>query len=367
MISGVRALMSVHPQLTEFAELCGQGGAMDSLGYFLNIPHLGTQESTGTREEGGAFSSLIARRRSKVPQLMLKVGNSGLEGAILLLEYRPFGLPTGLLIPMDRDGYRTVLAPMGKRDETARRAGEVLLDRGARMVLISYLLNSEADCVDAAVAFSDCPRLHAVRAREVRNTLPLAATFEATLSAMGKHTRRDLRASIRSAVKEHGAEYVRNAELSLCEFMALNRLSMYAVPDWVARWRYLSVRNLDGGIFAGLRAANGAWLSVLGGHRQGNRVRLDWQVNLLGFGSISLVTTMRAFFLNEQIAAGMGRMRFEGGTPHSMSSAFLKESSRDLLFLKDGLGNGLLRRMATALSAAGPLAQALTADDMFWR
>ena len=367
---GIDELLALQPRLAALAERCGQAGAMDSLDYFLTVPHLGLQQPA----RSARMPNLLSMWRSKLPRLLLRNGPAGLDAAVLLLEYHPCGVPTGLFIPMDGDGHRTIVAPAGERAAVALQAGEFLIGCGANLALITCAELADPPypapaglTSDSAADFRDAPRLIATQSRSVFHTLPLASTYDATLETMGRHTRRNLRACHRRAVRELGASYRPHAEISLPEFLKLNRASMYAVPDWVACWRYQSARSIDGGIFAGLQAADGRWLSIIGGHARSDIARLDWQANFTGFGSLSLVTTMRAFFIGSQVDRGMRWLRFEGGTPHSMSSAFLKEDVRDLVFARNALSPRALRRLAGAISKTGPLRNVLAADSLVWR
>ncbi len=368
MISGKENIIALRAELVDLAKRCGQAGMMDSLDYFLTMPYFGLQVPFKLLGHSRVISNLITRRREKFPRLFLRSGPQGLNAAVLLAEHRLHGLHTGLYMPTTGDGYRTVVAPPGQLDTVAKEAGEFALQQGAIMVLVSYLDPAEtAPAEDPAGAFRNVPHLIATQLRDASRILPLASTYDATLARMGRHTRRNFRACQRRVIQELGAVYVADPEISLSEFLQVNEGSMYTAPDWVARWRYDSIHSMNHAVFAGLRAADGTWLSLLGGHREADTVRLDWQMNLTRFASLSLVSAMRAFLIASQIDRGVRSIRFEGGTLHSMSSAFLKEQARDLIFARGALPPGVVRRLSRSISTGGPLAKALSSPSLVWR
>ena len=207
----------------------------------------------------------------------------------------------------------------------------------------------------------------AIQSRELRRVLPLKTTYDATLATMGPHTRRNLRSVHRHVVKELGASYLPQAELSRIDFLNLNRVCTYTVPDWVAQLRYDAACSGDGTVFAGLRAADGHWLSLLGGRRNRDTTFVDWQMNLQSSGPLSLGTAMRAFFLADEIHRGMLFIRFEGGTPHSIQNAFVPERVTDLLFARRWLSPVFLRTISPLLPEAGLLADTLRSKRLVWR
>ncbi len=363
IVSGEEQLKSLQPELAGLCERCGQAGALDHLEYFLSVPFLGIRHAVGS-----------SSRLSKVPRTLLLRRGEELVAAVLMAEYLLLGVPTGLFIPIDSDGQRSVIAPVSSRRLRAHQAGDFVMRNGGRVALVSWLVEGErtGEFVSAS-AFDDnvaAPasnsNLLGRQSRDLPRRLPLRATFDQTLAQMGAHTRRDLRAFRRRAIKELGAVYVHRAELSKAEFLAMNRDSMYAVPEWVAEWRYASARSVAGGIFSGMISGDGRWLSIIGGHKSLDAANLDWQVNLAGFGSLSLVTAMRSFFIEDQIQQGLNWLRFDGGTPHVMSSAFVLDRAYDLLFAKTAIPRKFLMRLAVKGYVGEALSRAITSTSMEW-
>ena len=116
------------------------------------------------------------------------------------------------------------------------------------------------------------------------------------------------------------------AALSESEFLALNHRSLYPYLPWIVRWRFRYARKLPGSVFAGLRAKDGSWLSMIGGRRLNGTIYVDWQMNLKDFPAFSIGTALRAYLLEHEIARGTQMMTFEDGTPHTMNRAFVPEN-----------------------------------------
>jgi hypothetical protein len=81
---------------------------------------------------------------------------------------------------------------------------------------------------------------------------------------------------------------VSEANPSESEFLVLNRNSLYPVFPWIAKWRFRCARGLPDSIFAGLRAADGSWLSMIGGRPRNRITYVDWQMNVKAFPALSI-------------------------------------------------------------------------------
>ena len=375
VVSGREAILHLQPELRVLAESCGQPGTIDRMQYFLNAPYRGLTEPRSSSLLRRLTGARLPSGRTKVPQMLYRTGSQGLEAAVLLLEYRSLGLRNGLYSPVYGDSDRTVIAPLEQRAAAARQAGELLLRRGARLVLLSYVeepVRAEPpDLRDSALEddFWDSAGLAATQLRDTSHVLPLLGTYNETLARMGSRTRRNLRAYQRRAVQQLAAVYESPAKVSVEEFLELNQASFYAAPEWVARWRYASVEDVPGGFFAGLRGGDGRWLSLAGCYVQQatSTMCLDWQMNRTGFESFSLMSALRSFLIADQIQHGRRKINFDGGTSHTIRSAFLPETTRDLLFLHPTLRPGLLRSLSRRFKAAGPILHTLRSDALVWR
>lgn len=83
-----------------------------------------------------------------------------------------------------------------------------------------------------------------------------------------------------------------------------------------------------------MRDRDGRWLSLIGGRHYDCNMELYWQMNRTDIPSHSLGTAMRALLIEHEVALGMRRMYIEGGTTHSMSHAFVREKSTDLIVIR---------------------------------
>ena len=258
-------------------------------------------------------------------------------------------------------------------------AGEFLLKRGALLLLLSYMepLNggqasgghesTSVSLTPPGVERSAAGRLLAHQVRELGRKLPLHESFEATLAGLSRNTRHNLRRSMQQASHELATEFSAKADLDLPALQELASESAYGPPDWAVMERFDAVRELPGGVLAGLRSTDGRWLSVVGAHREGDTLCLDWQLKRSGLGAISLATAMRGFLIEYEIGLGTRWLRFESGTTHPLQRAFVRERSHDLLFAQRFLPVALLKRLSSGLAEGGPLATVLTSAALVWK
>ncbi len=358
-VRGLTAVLEFQPMLTSFAARCGQLGVVDYLEYFLTGPYVGPKTPCLflVHSDPGARSPSAVK-----PEHLL--------GAVLLYEYRVRGLDTRVYVTDDDGGERTVLAPAEVRLRLAAEVAQSLIQKGARMVLLSVRSEETPDFIvkQAPSARRGKPLMWASRERTMRRTLALQSTFDETLAPMGKHTRRNLRAARRRAEADLDAVFVPAAQISLEEFMALNRLCSYPVPDRVSVWRYETAAKIPGGFIAGVLSRNGNWLCLLGGRRHHRVTEIGWQMNREDLEAYSPSNVMRSFLLDHEISLGTGKIYFEGGTAHSMQNAFTSDRVMDLLVSSRSLSAALLRRYAPALlPPKNLLAEILTDQHLKWR
>lgn len=351
VVSGKAAIRRQLSLLLELGERCSQPAAALYFDHFLNQPYTG----------------------GKLPHLLLfrQPGRSTgpLTGAVLTYEYRRLGLPLGIFVTEDHGGERNILGPMAQRPALALAAARHLLRTGARLLLLS--LDTDAIAfAPAAVAALPRPRAGALLAapeRTLERRLPLGSTYDATLATLGSHTRRNLRAYRRRAVANLHCAFLPAAAISEEDFVALNHLCSYPTPDGVSAWRFQSTHAAPGGFLCGLQGGDGQWLSLLGGRRCDGTTYIDWQLNRLGFEEFSLSTVMRSFVLEHESALGTQTLLFEGGTPHSIRTAFRADTIIDLLVVRRSPAALALRRVIrSVLPATHPLVEALANPSLVW-
>jgi len=335
VLSGQRAVTEQSPLLEALAERCGQSGAMNWLEYFVGAP----------------------TKLPKLPYLVLVVAadapDEGLQlgdvfGAVLLFEYQCCGLGTGVFSTDDVSGFRTVIAPEEQRAMVAQAAMDALMEHRMQIALISYQPGSGAAPEPGLTASLQW----AQRTRPVSNTLRLADTFEATLALFGRSTRAKLGYYRRKLMAGLPCEFVNDARgmLNENEMEALNRASLN--PDKRAQLlaQYRACR-LPGGFLLGLRTLDGRWLSLVGGWRQGDVTVLYWQMNASGYEKLSIVTAMRSYLLEHEIARGACSLVFYGGTRHSIQNAFVAAEVTDLFVRRTTLQAAVLQVVAKLFAA----------------
>jgi hypothetical protein len=336
LISGASDLLSAAHRLEEIGRRCGQENIEARLRFLLTVPYFG----------------------NKIPHAVLLYNqNNELSAAVIVLEYRWRELGLGIFVPMDPEGDLTVLAPPELQVATASRAAAFLMQKKARAV---YLV-TRSDGAGAQIADAlPSTILH----RDLQRTLPLLGSLHETLALMGPRSRRNLRNFARRAIKEFGAVFYPECDISERQLIEINRVCAYPVPDWVSSWRYHSTHTIPGGFIAGLRAEKGEWLSLIGGRRYGDTTIIDWQMNRIDLGSISIGTAMRYFQTEHEIAMGCKWLRFNGSTPHSIQNSFQQETVTDLLWMRSPYGFNLVRRLwAKLLPDSNRLKAMLTGNE----
>ena len=305
---------------------------------------------------------------TKRPTLILTIGQNKngaeqLKSAVLLYEYQVRGVGCRLFSADFHGSVRTVIAPEEARAHVAFAASAALMQRGALFVQLSY----EGKQVEAnevsPLPLVRKPRLRWISSlRKVPGYLPVESSIDATLANMGKHTRRNLRYYRRRVEADFGVRFVPSVEISQEDFLEANRLSTNPTTDDIASDRLASVRRLKQPLFAGLRAANGEWLSLIGGRKHEGTTEIDWQLNRAGLSRYSLSTAMRAFLLEYEGSVGTTKLAFEGGTPHSMRLSFVDSAAVDILVRREGLLDWALGRFADRLFPEKSFVRELLAD-----
>jgi hypothetical protein len=321
--------------------------------------------------------------KGKNPCLVLIVGSGAtvsslrvedVHAAVLLFEYRVFGMPTGVFSTDDWGGFRTVIALEAEREAMTAMAADALLRNGAQLALISY---GHLPHVGSAFAPSlNLPALWASSKRPVAMTLLLQPTFSATLATLGKSTRFNLGYYRRRLYAVTQCELIGDIRGLLMEHEldAINRASLNPVEPSEFRRQYKSANGLPGGFLLGLRSAQGQWLSLIGGWRQGDVTVLHWQMNAAGYEKFSIGTAMRSYFLEHEVQRGARKLIYYGGTPHSMGNSFAREEVTDLTVRRRSLRGAALYGVGRILASLrayvrinSQLVQTIGSDELVWR
>lgn len=303
---------------------------------------------------------------------------SELVGAVLLLEYRILGVGTGVFATADSFGVRTVVAPASLQAALCQRAAQLLLARGARLVLVTQRARLSGG--DALQNVPGPDRLqYAVHTRQVQDTLALHGSADSTLQSLGKRTRVHLRADRRRFERLYrDAECLdataAMAEASDLELAALNQGALDTIEQREFDHQVRSLSRAPGGFVLGLRV-QGRWVSLLGGWRQGTACWVEWQCNQRGFHGVSLGGVLRTYLFEDEVRRGTRTLHFHGGTSHSMAHSFRRTDVVDLLVRRQGaltwlameLGRLLCRWRPALLRRGNFVLSALCTPGLAWQ
>ena len=358
IVTGRPAILKLQRELAELASRTWQTGEADTLDYLTSTP----------------------AASKKIPHVLLfddpSSRQSAPSAAVFLFEYKtPLG-GTRVFASDDGTGRRNIIALPQHRARVAALASRTLFDRGAHIVHLGFCESfrsadesrdpisgracsprspggSPAAEIIAAEFRRHKPCSHAAdwafSEREVASYLPLLGTFEATLAAIGRKTRTNLRYYRRRCEAEFGCYFVAEAKPTLEEFLAFNRESTYAVSDELAAYRFHTTRSIPNCFMPGLRDRNGRWLSLVGMRRHNTFVELDWQMNRADMPASSLCTVMRSYLIEHEISLGSTRLYIEGGTPQPLRHSFVHHTLSEVTVVRRSAYVRLLERFSPIL------------------
>ena len=340
IVEGRDAILDQSRLLEQFAERCGQPGAMHWLGYFL----------------GG----MGARWKRPCLVLILKPGADArsieldhLLGAALFYELSAFGIHTHAYSTDDWEGLRTVVAEPALRHEMTALAAQALIERGAHVVLTSY--NVPAVNTTRVGPMIQYPGIMwAEQNREItKQRLLLGGTYDETLAKFGKGTRTNLRYYRKRLLAHMECRFVADAQTVLSEedLLRLNSVSLNPMEAIECKRRYRATRELNGGFLIALLGPKDQLLSIIGGWRQGTTTVMHHQMNASGYEKFSVGTVMRSYLLESEVERGTRTLIFYHGTNHTIKHAFEVECTRDLVARRKSLRAALLRKLAGFLAS----------------
>lgn len=326
IIRGRNQVLQASRELASLCAECDQPGVLDQLEYHFSLPGFRRKRPTLALVETATSASTRP------------------VAAVLIYEYMLLGVGAGIYAADFFGGARAVVAPRALRPRVAFAVAHELLGRGSSMVQLSY----EGEESPASLApFADGLQW-ASRVRHFSGYVPIQQGVEATLSQLGKRTRRNLRYYRKMAEEELGAHLVLHPNVSRSEYLELNNRSDYAVTHREAADRWKKLQQLDSSLLLGLRSREGEWLSLLGGYRKGPDLALEWQVNRSDHGRYSLSTAARAFLIDYAVQQGTRRLYFVRGTVHSMRNSMIPEKIVDVVIAKPHVPGWLINRIAAA-------------------
>ncbi len=206
----------------------------------------------------------------------------------------------------------------------------------------------------------------AMRRRHAPAYLELQSTLDATMARLGQKTRSNMRYYRRRAERELGCVAVPAVDATAGELVQFDLECMYPVGEGKVLWRLELFKALHAPFLMGLKDANGRWLSVVGGRRFDDTSEILWQMNRAGYPSHSLVTVMRSYYMEHEIARGTKRLQVEGGTTHSMHHSFVQEEIVDLVVVRSRSRRVLRNLVSRFIPADNSLADMLKSEDLTW-
>ena len=328
VVRGREEVLQLSRSLTDLCQQCDQPSALTNLEYSFARPGFRNRRPT----------MVVVETRSpygKVP-----------AAAVLVYEYQILGAGIGIYAADFLGGAGAIVAPRRMRARAAFAASQALLRKGGLLTHFSY---EGDDSVHDLVHFGGSNHRWATRTRSSASYLPVDPDLEATFAQLGRRTRRNLRHFRRLVEADLGAELVVSPRFSRDEYLAFDARCDYPVPRSAALDRFHRLQQVPQPLFIGLQAANGDWLSLLGGYVNGRDAVVQWQLNRNDMREYSLCSAMRAFLLQHCVDEGYRRVYFIGGTTHSMGNALTREMIVDLVVARPGIPKPLISRVATAL------------------
>jgi hypothetical protein len=330
------AILRMRETLIRLSALCGQTGAMDYLEFFMT--------STDNLKKVPYLVLLTTRSDVNVFEL----GAEDLIGAVLVYEYKVMGLYSRVFTTSDCS--RSVIAPAADRTKVAAMVCRYLMGRGGQIAMLTFFGDEGENSSEWFAGATNGEKKYwwTIQTREIGAAIALEKTFDETLAAMGKHTRRNLRHYRRKAEEELMCSFESDvrSSLSMAQLIELNRASTHPVTNVVLERRYNTMKTFDGLYCVGVKTPDGQWISLLGGRRHHDVSEIDWQMNRGGLAKYSVGTVIRAYLIEHEIKIGTNSLFFEGGTSHSMRLAFISEKAVNIMVTKRSLFAFALRRFA---------------------
>jgi hypothetical protein len=329
-LCGSQAILAQQALLREFAARTGQHAAMHGLQFQL--------EHEFARRKTPNLFCVVAGEHVSTPLSL-----DSLLGCVLLFEYRIALWNTGLLATGDSTGVGTVIASPELRARVAALVSCAALRDGC--LVLTCFRNDAEPSGDGTIAFPAGQHgLWTANVREVRDRLPLQSTYALTLDMLGKRTRTHMRSDRRRLEAQTGCVFVPDAASQIAEsdLVRLNTSSLKPLDQRAFDLQFHAAAQYPGGFLCGLRSAEGRWLCLAGGWRQGGTSLIEWQMNSAGFPRLSLSTAFRAYLIEHEVALGTQELCLHGGTLHSISHAFQQDHVVDLILRREGILFSLL-------------------------
>lgn len=343
-----------HALLRRLGERYRQLDTLQDLAYFVEKPGLMRR-----------IPHLLLLQRAGLP--LRNDGAEHLTGALILHEFRPFGIPSRTFAVSDRSGRGVVIGSAEDRLPIALASTRRLFARGAKLVLLTMQCKATAAAAAAVMVRSGFSGVDwSLRSRMSPTFLPLKPTLDETLRTLGQKTRANLRYYRKRAEEDLQCRFEPEAKITETELISFNRACMFPQPRDVVRWRLDLQHQLQDPYLMSLRDGTGGLLSLVGGRRFSTASEILWQMNLGGMPRQSIVSAMRSYVMEHEIARGAAQFYIEGGTPHSMQNSFAQEELTDLIFVRPWLRRPVSEFARRYVPTDNVLAEMLNDPTIHW-
>jgi hypothetical protein len=249
------------------------------------------------------------------PRVVVCYEQGKLVGVVYTEELLFAGRPTGWVFGGDRMGRGLVLAAPKREAEVIATACEYLLAHGVHALRLWWRSTGNEIL---PILHLQRPALQVWCKSEIRpqgDWLHLGASYEDFLTALGPHTRRNLRHGRRHA-EEEGFRFV--PELSLHTYESAVASLARHMDSAETRERDQRDRRFfaqfGSPVLAGLASADGRLVSVLSAVRAGNHLHLLSQFNDESLAGISPSLVLRGYLIEHLIPQGIASIHFVNGT-----------------------------------------------------
>ena len=310
-----------------------------------------------------SFLNSIAQERSSIPRVVVVRRGGPVIGLVYAKERKLAGFRTGLIWGDASLGPIIACKPED-REAVWSSALSYLLNckrvLGIRFAIpyTEYALYAADSVVSPIGAVVSCSEYSS------NAILPLTSSYEALLSQMGSHTRRNFR-YYRRQFEMHGHAYVE--PLTIPEFRAatVELIGKSSIPAEKQRIERIVRMCLAAGrpMLVGLRAHDGEWLAVLGGWYDGDQATVLFQINRdQERRADSLSVVLRGYLIESLIRRDFQSMVFVAGVSEPLKR-YCRIVPNVVLYLDRP--NGLLRR-TRFLELAARLAPPRLALKAIW-
>lgn len=337
LIKRIDQIQQYFGLLHDLAVQSGQPEAVDDIRYYLEKPGLLTRKPVLAL----VFKDAAAKEAPPTQE--------ALQGAVLLFRYKFGKVNFRIFTSNDRSGRRNVIAPVEHRLEVVRAVTDFLERRKAHVVMLSLRCVTE-DCAAEESSFEVTKwGTRILRQRTTPDYLPLAASYEATLAAIGKRTRTHMRYYRKRAQELLGCTFEPELRLDVAGLFALNACCTHQLPSDVLLWRLRVLSSFSNPLLVALRARDGDLLGVIAGRRLGDQTEVLWQMNRGDLAGHSLSLVLRSHLIEHEISRGMQRLYLDGGTAHSLRNSFVTATVTDVAVLRRSALTYAIRKSARFL------------------